>query len=235
VKWVSKPFPTKVGRHVSLPHTGELMAMPMFKQASVELFMNLACNLQKHLFNNAPITRKYRNVFIDSYVQFLYPGTSPQGEVFGLREPDMWHIDAESGQREIYHLFQTESSCKTIFSKDEVELDLGETFNNVHITRLLNKQKGVIVEQEVPFNQFVSYTDHPHRTKVADSYDLRFVFKVTESNHRKPVTSEEQALRTYTEIYDHKTNSFLKTFLHHKEGIELVYPFDVVGGKNNGI
>jgi hypothetical protein len=221
-KWTVNSFPTEVGRQIDLPDFGELITMPMFKQIDLEIFKKRACNTQKYLLRNAPISNKYKHIFIDSYVQLLYPNTLPSGGMFGYNLDDKWYVETEYESKEIYHLYETNSTCKTIFNDNKFEIDIEDRESIVGISKSINKSKDKLTEKEAIPNRFITYSNHPHKDGVAKKFEFRFVFKVTESNIR----NLNGGLRDYTEIYD-MYGKPIKSVVHKIDGVELYYPHEL--------
>lgn len=191
-------FPGHSSDYIESPNIMELLYMPIFSRCDEGRFRNLASDWQNKLLDQCPLLPGYKYLVIDSYTQFLYPNSCPVGTRSGVGELYEWHCDGfGSMEREpsVFHLFQTDSKCGSVFNEKELQVELPFDMHisefNAAATRDAVDKWGVVGRQ-MENNKYLTFTNHVHRSTPAQEKQLRFFFRVTQSNSIDPAYDRVQ-------------------------------------------
>lgn len=191
-------FPGQSNVYIESPNIAELLFMPIFSRCDVDSFRKHATQWQKDLLDQVPFIGGYKYHVIDTYPQFLYPDMCPVGTRSQANLLYEWHCDgfkSVESEPTVFHIFQTDSECGTMFLDEDVELELPENMPisqfNTHVALLGAEQwkdRGVQVKN----NRFTTFSNHIHRSVAPRQKQFRYFFRISESNIITPATDREQ-------------------------------------------
>jgi hypothetical protein len=217
-------FPTQVGEKLNLPNIGSLQLQPMFMAASANDVYKHGGEILRNLLNSTPLKNNKKHVVVTTYTQFLVPGFRAVLNKNGFE--DEWHVDASISpltSTDTIHLLTSECSALTEFNKESVILDVEENINTVEFANYLtsNSTSLNIVPQKMEPNRFITFGRHAHRATNPKEHELRFFFRVAESDHFEPRTIDKSRMRNSNIFKDGKI--FINVE-HTKEGIFIHNP-----------
>lgn len=191
-------FPGHSSDYIESPNIMELLYMPIFSRCDEDRFRKLASDWQKNLLDQCPLLPGYKYLVIDSYTQFMYPDMCPVGTRSGVGELYEWHCDGFSDlekEPSAFHLFQTDSKCASVFNEEPIQVELPYAMGigdfNAAATKYAVTKWGVKGKQ-MENNKYLTFTNHLHRSTPAQEKQLRFFFRVTQSNTIDPALDRPQ-------------------------------------------
>lgn len=198
MKYMIPGFPVQQEEVIPTPNIAELLFMPVFSRCDPERFDKFATPFQKMLLQKCPLVGGYKNLVIDSYVQFLYPEMCPVGTRSAMNQLHEWHCDGWhdlTSEATTFHLFESESECATLFNAEPIEVELPDAmrindFNTAAVSHAVQDWgvKGI----PMAHNRWLSFSRHVHRAVQVTHKQFRFFFRVTESNNIAPDMQREQ-------------------------------------------
>lgn len=178
-------FPTGISKKIELPNIAELLFYPMFWGMPVEKFMKEANEFQKEVMNMVPLRNTKRHVLVQWMVQVLSPNLRGAPSFTGYKNE--WHYDTSMFEPDaIYHIMQSECSCKTEFNEHALTIDLDESYaddrNQIEFEKYVNEnwENMGIISKPIEANKIVTFENHLHRSVEPKEREFRFFFRVRE-------------------------------------------------------
>jgi hypothetical protein len=226
-----KGFPTEISEHIELPDIAELLCYPFFFDNHIEDVMSHGSAFQKYLIDKTPLRNDKRYVSCRFEVKFIYPRAR---SVTGYGRPDKdgevfeWHIDSDEDQNlyaednDRVHLLTSANSCMTDFNRDQFTIDFDGTKSYGEFDNYLrNNCKDLIVPQTIEPNRIVTFTNHLHRAKESSEFELRFVFRLVETNRNREPVYPTSITMAESKIFDISSRSWLNTIQKNNDIIRL--------------
>lgn len=203
-KFTIKPFPTSVGEYISLPDISELVKLPVLKYMDIRDVRKLNNPVFNMLLDKAPITGTKEFTAVYCFAQYLYVGCTATIKRIGEWDSE-WHIDNAIDwyeDRDIIHIFQTESTAPTEFNEHEISFEVEESLDKLELRQLINERREElnIKGKPAPFNRFVTTDRHLHRANVPKMDSFRFLFGIIESDFLS-VKPFERAIDNTSYVY----------------------------------
>lgn len=222
-KFLVKSFPTMISEELEVPNLGELLNMQFTHLCHIDDFYKYGCEYQRYLIDKLPLLGKTKNIGVTFHVQYLFPGTAPLHNRTGyVRE---WHVDYDITINEEdnpyrSHLLLSECECMTEFNDNEFIVDLEK--ENIKKTGefniFLNKNEHLLKPKKMTPNRIHTFDSHVHRIVLPTKPQLRFMFRVVESNSA-PIRRWNEAAISYGSVG--KGNENIHTIIKEQKKIIL--------------
>lgn len=182
-----------MGEHIiELPNIAELLVQPFWGSIDAEDLMKHGTKLQKLILEKAPITNTRKYVCVTVSTQMLYPGVISVPNKFWSMPEGEWHrdgnVDMFYQNPDICHLFLSDCQAMTEWNVNPIEIDIPEGSTPEQVINMVNfnpDQFGLKGRKQDP-NRFVTFTNHFHRVTLPNHYQFRYMYRIIESDHRKP-------------------------------------------------
>lgn len=183
-----KGFPDIVSDKIELPNMGELLHMQFTHLCEIDDFYKHGCEFQRMLVDKTPLLGKASRTGVIFAVQYMYPGMSPLVERRGVIQE--WHIDYDIEQEDpTYRSHLLLSECQAMTEYNDHEFEINEKELNIKTTSDLNyfftDHPELLVPKPVEANRIYTFEDHPHRAVLATKPQLRFIYRVVETEKAK--------------------------------------------------
>jgi hypothetical protein len=226
-----KGFPTEIGEYIELPDIAELLCYPFFFDNYVEDIMKHGSPFQKYLVDKTPLRNDKKYISCRAEVKFIYPRAR---SVTGYDRPDKdgkvfeWHIDSDEDQ-DLYaedndrvHLLTSANSCMTDFNQDEftIDFDGSKSYGEFH-NYLKDNCAHLIIPKTIEPNRIVTFSNHLHRANESSEFELRFVFRLVETNRNREPVHPGPATMGNSRIFDIGSSSWMNTIEKHHDTISL--------------
>jgi hypothetical protein len=191
-----KGFPDVISKELEVPNLGELLHMQFTKTCDIDDFYKNGNEYQRYLVDNTPILGKSSQVGITFQVQYLFPGTMPLQDRKGIAEE--WHMDYNIMNPDVNrsHLLLSDCQCMTLFNKKEFDVDINTNHivNTGDLNLYLFKNQHLITPSAISANRIYTFDSHIHKAVLAKKPQLRFMFRVMESE-TAPVQKWKESIR----------------------------------------
>jgi hypothetical protein len=230
--WSIPAFPTKITEEIQLPTIAELMGTPFLNCVTPEELYEIGNETLIRLFESCHLEGKHKNVYIDSYTQFLHPNfcsinIRTTGEF--LHE---WHTDginkAWDEKPTTFHILCSECTGRTEFNVDSKDVVLDDSKSIFELIPFINHHatEWGIKGEKMPSGKFVTFSNHLHNSTTPISRELRFFMRVIETDIDYPKRQGiiNTSKTTYLEgkkpvkvdtIVKQGNSVFIKQPLHH--------------------
>lgn len=200
MKFLVKGMPPAADK-IELPNIGEFLVLPMYGRVSADDLYKYGGETYRLLLNNAPLQNDRKYVIVMAFTQLLYPEVrSIPAATLGETEED-FHIDACEGFDDIpdrNHILLSDCTARTEFNSVEFEAEVPDVRGmemNAWITR--NWRDLGIVPKKIESGRFYTFDTHIHRPTAPEGYELRMIFRVSESDRVPPLPYEQATYRSH--------------------------------------
>jgi hypothetical protein len=200
-----KGFPKEVSEYIELPDFAELLSYPMFFDNDIEDVFKYGSDFQKKLIDMTPIRGDKKRISVLCQIKFIDSEyTSCSGNSYELLKNNnhAWHIDYEDRdgvyiygeETDRVHLLTSHNTCMTEFNSKDIILDWdpNRDYNEFHNYLINNYDSIGIVPQKMPSNKIVTFTNHLHRPTLPKKRELRFMYRVVETDRKRPVNKYQE-------------------------------------------
>lgn len=202
MKVVIPSYP-KVSDYIELPAVDELLKVPMFHRASLDDAYRVGGEVIRYLIDKTPLIGTYRYQSLQVHCQLLNVGytTFPTyRERFSVLD---WHVDTDDiyTNQSVIHLLENDVTCTTVFNETPNEIEFeGSTLDYWQYLNDHEEELGLKGRKMEP-NKFATFSTHPHHGSLPQQQEIRFFFRVSESNVVAPAHLS-QTRRRASYIYD---------------------------------
>ena len=223
----------KFGPKIEVPDVAELLMEPFFFDASVEDVYEYGSDFQKGVLDSIPgLGKNGKNVIsVQSQIKFLGP------DFLSCTFTDGWHIDSQEAsevpekfypldvETDIVHLLTNKTSSTTLFpSKSFFVEELSEDSTNKDLRDYFLRHPELLEDvSSLPDNQIVTFTNHFHRASNPTKYEFRYVFRVTETDRKRPTYWTPDKVNSSV-VMDTNINSYVTSILKNDEHIVINIP-----------
>lgn len=234
-------FPDIVSDHIKLPNIGEILHMDFTHLCDIDDFYKHGNEFQKSLVDRTPLKGKASRTGVIFQIQYMYPGMSPLIDRRGVIEE--WHIDYDVQQEDpTYrsHLLLSDCQCMTEFNETPFEID--EKLHNIRgtseVNYFLTDHPELLKPKAIEANRIYTFEDHPHRGVLAKTPQLRFIYRVVETEKAKVVKWEQSKLNEVSvgmgaEMFPSLRKSKTRIILDFEKWDETFYDRNYVDGKTD--
>lgn len=214
-----KKMPEEMTDYIELPDMAELLTMPIFFDCPIEEALKYGSDFQKKLLSMVPLrgTKKYTTIL--SEVRMLTPVNRSCTGFSDMSHTDSdyeWHIDTEEEldgsmknygeETDIVHLLVSKTSCMTEFLKSDIMLnDINPSEHSLYQMLDYIRYNKEIINLEpvkIPHNRIVTFTNHLHRATKGDRIEFRYMFRVVETDRKRPPSNPTYNPNHTTTIID---------------------------------
>jgi hypothetical protein len=196
-------FPSQ-SDYIELPDMIELLRSPIMLNLDADEAYKLGGDLVRHLLNITPLKNNQKRIIVTSQVQYLTPEFCPVRSEF--KPSRDWHVDATGFKsRDVAYLMLTETEANTEFNANPVMLEqFNEDSFQGEVIRYMNDNDIGLVPQKMEGNRITTFWDrHIHRAGQATKPTLRYMWRVVESDHLKPLEINDFSFGT-SYVYKYK-------------------------------
>lgn len=224
----------EVSKTIDMPDIGELLCYPMFQNADPEAFLKYAPEFLRYLFHQVPLKNNRKYVTVYSSTHLTYPNVRTMTH-FGERalgNPDSeWHIDSLGEYdyqvpSEGVHLLLSHCEARTEFNTHPI--DFSHLPSNMPKTDFINIFHRLVREKDprieatmIDQNRIYTFDNHMHRATNPTGIELRYSFRVRETDKNDPPYYNKDAMQNRLNINAPGTRPVPN--VHREDGKVTVY------------
>ncbi len=189
-------FP-KLTDYIELPDLPELLRSPIMIQLSAEDAWKHGGELIRYLLGVTPLENDKKYVAVTSQIQYLTPEfSSVRSEI---KPAGDWHVDASGlNSDDTNYLMLNQTDCNTEFNNKPLTIEhFSPEMMQSDFVRFINDNNIGIEPRMLEGNRIATFGCRDiHRAVNANKPTLRFMWRVSESNHLKPVPVSKESFGT---------------------------------------